>query len=47
MNRNIPYSKEEIANPNLDLNADEYFKSWGYSSFDVKTYREWRRRRLL
>ena len=45
MTRHIPYSKEEIANPNLTLNADYLFKSWGYTNLEIKTYREWRLKR--
>lgn len=45
MNRDIPYSKEEIADPNLDLDADVWFGSWGYSNEDIKRLRIWQQKR--
>lgn len=45
MNREIPYSKEEIAAPDIKKDIFQLFMAWGYSNVDIQYYEIWRRKR--
>lgn len=45
MNNNIPYSIEDLVNPQIEKDAHEFLKAWGYSEMQIQSFEIWQRRR--